>query len=111
MTDVDPRENVGFTIAQAKLTRYLLDLSSKDGRGKAKFFLRHGFSVDTLNQALLVHGTAGSVSRVKRTQWGVVIEITGPMPLPSGKTANVLSVWQVDHDNPGFARLLTAHLD
>lgn len=110
MTAVDPRNGVTLAIAQAKLTRYLLDLTSEHGRGKAKFFLAEGFTADSLEQALLAHGASGALSRVKRTEWGVVIEITGPLPLPNGGTADI-SAWQIDHGTPGLAKLLTAHLD
>ena len=111
VTPVDPRHGVKLTIAQAKLTRYLLDPSSRDGRGKAKFFLAKSFAADGLEQALLAHGASGSVSRVKRTEWGIVIEVKGPLLLPTGGTADVLTAWQIDHGAPGIARLLTAHLD
>ena len=110
MTAGDPRHNVKLTVAQAKLTRYLLDPSSEHGRGKAKFFLAKGFTA-TLEQALLAHGASGSMDRVKQTEWGVVFEITGPMPLPTGGMANILSAWQIDHSLSNIAKLLTAHLD
>ena len=51
------------------------------------------------------------MDRVKQTEWGVVFEITGPMPLPTGGMANILSAWQIDHSPPDIAKLLTAHLD
>ena len=45
-------------VPQAKITRYLLDLTSKDGRGKAIFFLSFGFTLDkweVLGEALKQH--------------------------------------------------------
>ena len=111
MSGVDPRSAVTLTVAPTKLTGYLLNPSSEHGRGKAKFFLAKGFTAESLGKALLAHCASGSVSRVKRTAWGVVLEVTGPMPLPTGGTANILSAWQIDDGAPGVAKLLTAHLD
>ena len=111
MTARDLRDDLTFAIAPEKLTGYLLAMNSRDGRGKAKYFLAQGFAADSLETALLAHGASGSLRRIKQTEWGIVFEVTGPMDLPKGGTARILSAWQIDDGMPGVARLLTAHLD
>jgi hypothetical protein len=55
-------------IPRKKITGYLLSPSHRDGRGKAAFFARFGFTADswqTLAGALLQHAATHEVAKVE----------------------------------------------
>ena len=100
----------GFVIERRKLVLYLLNLDHITGAAKAKFFLGHGFSIETperLAEALLSH-TREVGPEVKRVGAAVKLVFTGPIRTPNGTTPLVRSVWQQDR-REGDARLLTAY--
>ena len=100
----------GFVIERRKLVLYLLNLDHPTGSAKAKFFLGHGFSVESperLAAALLSH-TQQVDPDVRRVGDAVKLVFTGPIRTPNGTTPFVRSVWQQDRGR-GDARLLTAY--
>jgi hypothetical protein len=64
----------GAEIPAAKLLDYLLNPGHPDGGGKAAFFVRFGFSIDSvevLRAALLKHATEHDVARVETSPFGM----------------------------------------
>jgi hypothetical protein len=97
-------------IDPAKIIKYLLDLSSADGAGKARFFISRGFSLESwelLADALKKHAASNPASVAGSNPWGTKYEIEGLIDTPNGKTAFVRAIWQVEGDNP--PRLVTAY--
>jgi hypothetical protein len=83
-------------VAQSKIVDYLLSLSHPDGRGKARFFLSHGFSPDeweTLVRALRNHAVTHRVSSAEDTTFGVRYVVEGQLVAPDGRTPRVRVVW------------------
>ncbi len=86
-------------VAEEKLTRYLLDLSSKSGWGKAKFFLARGFTLENwyvFREALLRHAMEHEVSIREEREDGTIYVLDGEMRMPNGRIDNVRSVWMID---------------
>ena len=75
------------TVSEAKVTAYLLSESHPDGRGKARFFSRHGFSVarwEEMATALRRHAAENAVAEVVETAFGVRYVIEGALLTPDG---------------------------
>ena len=82
-------------VPKAKITDYLLSLDHRDGRGKALFFTRFGFSVgdwQVLAAALLEHAADHEVARVEQTPFGIRYIVEGSIQTPDGRTPLIRSV-------------------
>ena len=98
-------------VDSAKLTEYLLSLSHRDGRGKAKFFIQFGFSPDMpaqLEASLRKHGLTQPVVDKTSSEHGVKYVLECSVSSPDGRNPCIRSVWVVDagHTTP---RLVTAY--
>lgn len=100
-----------LSIHRDKITLYLLDLTSKRGASKAKFFLGRGFDtadwltfIEVLSQHGFNHWPGTSID----TPFGEKHVLTGPMPCPNGTTPDVLSVWMLTLDGT-TASFVTAY--
>ncbi|MCY4527172.1 MAG: hypothetical protein OXB89_11270 [Anaerolineaceae bacterium] len=86
-------------IEEAKITRYLLNLDSRDGHGKAKFFLAHGFSLARwyeLEETLLWHAVAHNVVDVASGVDGTLYVIEGVANTPDGRSPYIRSIWFIE---------------
>jgi len=86
-------------IPQAKITHYLLSFTHRDGRSKAEFFTRFGFSAidwETLARALLRHAADHEVIKVEDSRFGTRYVIDGIIHAPDGRTPNIRSVWFIE---------------
>lgn len=98
-------------IDKAKITDYLLALSHPDGRSKAMYFLRFGFTADHWQEfadALLSIARTNPVIAVVRSAHGVRYTVDGELLAPDGRRPKVRTVWVVEKgaDRP---RLVTAY--
>lgn len=104
--------HVRAVVAEPKIVSYLLDLSSENGRAKARFFLSFGFTVETwevMAQALKQHASEHEVTRVEeRPPFGVHYVIEGPLRTPDGRNPSVRIVWAIDEAND-VPRLVSAY--
>ena len=94
-------------IADAKLYRYLLNHEHPEGKSKARFYERIGYTPDRaelLRAELLRLACAGLARNVQGRKYTVV----GPINAPNGKTYQILSVWAVEQPND-VPRLITAY--
>lgn len=85
-------------IPQRKITGYLLSLTHPDGRGKAAFFLRFGFTTTawaTLAQSLRQHAMIGELESVQQTPYGTNYAVEGELQTPDGRNPRVRVVWFV----------------
>jgi len=99
------------TVPSAKLTRYLLDLTSERGRPKAEFFLAFGFTIEAwevMAGALKQHAATYEVASTRTIPFGMLFVVEGPLETPDGRNPEVRSVWKIldDSDVPG---LVTAY--
>jgi hypothetical protein len=88
----------GVDIAEEKLTKFLLNFDSGDGRSRAKFLREFGFETENraeLARALILHGQTAEVARDEPNEWGRRIHVEGPMWSPVGIEPNVRTVWQL----------------
>ncbi|RYB02107.1 DUF6883 domain-containing protein [Lichenibacterium ramalinae] len=93
-----------------KVTHYLLDLTSPQGRGKATFFLARGFSRDRPEEfalALVRQAFAGWPGDSLTVPDAVKHRITGPIACPDGTKPTILTVWYIA-DGDTTAMLTTA---
>ncbi len=95
-------------IPRRKIIEYLLSPTHRDGKSKAAFFTRFGFSIDKweeLAEAVLRHAAENEVSVVEQSPFGVRYVIDGIIHAPDGREPRVRSVWFIgdDEEIPRFA--------
>jgi hypothetical protein len=82
-------------IAKEKVVNYLLSFEHRDGRSKANFFTRFGFSSDdwqTMANALLEHAKGYEVQTVEPSTFGNRFVIEGPIQCPDGRRPLIRAV-------------------
>lgn len=97
-------------IESAKLTDYILNPAHKEGWPKGRLLGRLGFDLtdpESLMAAILVHVRGNPVSRTNVTTYGVKYCIDGPVTPPTGRVAQIRTVWQIDagQSDPRFVTL------
>src|SRR5688572_25224318 len=83
-------------ISPDKLRDYLLSVGHPDGRGKAEFLGRLGYSQDAFGQLdadLREQVLSHEVQPGRASRYGQKYEILGPLTGPNGKTAWVRTIW------------------
>lgn len=100
-------------VPEAKITRYLLDLTSKQGRPKAQFFIAFGFTMEAwqdLAAALKRHAQTHDITSTRETPYGTHYVITGALLTPDGRNPSIKTVWKIlgDEQIPSF---VTAYPD
>jgi len=83
-------------VPERKITAYLLSLTHRDGRSKAAFFMRFGFTInnwETLAEALIRHAADYAVAEIEDTSFGTSYVIEGPLLAPDGRSPRVRVVW------------------
>ena len=98
-------------VPQAKITQYLLSLTSKNGKTKAQFFLAFGFTIEaweTLATALKQHAMSYEVASTRETPYGIHYNVEGELETPDGRNPVVRSVWKIETDETVPA-LVTAY--
>jgi hypothetical protein len=98
-------------IPREKITDYLLSPSHRDGRGKAAFFARFGFTAhlwQILAVALLQHAATHEVTKMEASSFGTRYVIEGNLETPDGRAPSVRVVWFIDIGEE-IPRLVTAY--
>jgi len=98
-------------VPDEKITGYLLSATHRDGRHKAAFFTRFGFSIgspEELAAALLRHAAEHEVVIVEDSPFGTRFGVEGTIETPSGRTPAIRSVWFVE-EREETPRLVTAY--
>jgi hypothetical protein len=86
-------------IPQAKITGYLLSSTHREGRSKAAFFIRYGFSVERwedLAEALRRHAAEHNVIRNEASPFGTRYIVKGILAAPDGRAPLIRSVWFIE---------------
>lgn len=94
-------------VPEAKITRYLLDLTSPKGQSKAVFFRAFGFTIEqwqVMADALKQHAAAHEVASTEVNEHGTRYVIEGVLNTPDGRNPQVRAVWIIreDETEPGF---------
>lgn len=103
----------GAIVPEAKITRYLLDLTSKQGKSKAQFFMAFGFTIEAweeLANALRQHAYTYEITSIRETPYGVHYVIEGAVETPDGRNPMIKSVWRLLDDGQ-TPSLVTAYPD
>ena len=98
-------------IAEVKVRGYLLSETHEDGKSKAAFFMRFGFSAhewETLADALREHIADHEVAGTLTTSRGVHYTVEGALQTPTGETPLVRSVWVLETGST-TPRFITAY--
>jgi hypothetical protein len=99
------------SIDDAKVRDYLLSLAHPVGRFKSVFFIALGFAPDrweALRDALLELARTGEAVPGQASPFGLKFEIRASLQGPSGRQANVVTVWMVANGQD-FPHFITAH--
>jgi hypothetical protein len=98
-------------VPKQKVVEYLLSTTHRDGRSKATFFARFGFSAatsDVFAEALRRHVAEHHVVEVEETQFGTSYVVEGALVAPDGRLPVVRVVWFIEVRN-AVPRLVTAY--
>jgi hypothetical protein len=98
------------TVSERKISEYLLNADHPRGRGKARFFLRLGFSRDqphVLGEALMRLAATAEMDETTSI-FGRKFVGTGQLETPGGRTVRVVTVWMLADGAPP-PRLVTAY--
>jgi hypothetical protein len=99
------------TLADAKITQYLLNTAHPTGAAKAAFLGSFGFSPANwveLKQALLGHSLRNPVSNQTSNPFGQKFEISCSLVTPDGRNPCIISVWIIEPPNPN-PKFITAY--
>ena len=102
---------LAVSVPERKITGYLLSSIHRTGRGKAQFFLAHGYRVDQweiLAKALHMHAQAHDVIETEKTSFGMRYVIEGNLEAPDGAILFVRTVWFIEN-NATLPRFVTAY--
>ena len=75
-------------VPREKIVDYLLSPFHRDGKGKAAFFKRFGFTVELwqiLAEALKNHALENEVSKMENTPFGIRYVVEGELETPVGR--------------------------
>jgi hypothetical protein len=101
------------TVADTKITRYLLDVSHSDqAAAKARFFEAHGFSLADwveLKKALLDHPQANEVAASATTPFGEKYEVRCSFATPDRRDPCIVSRFGLSNPPDPNPRLVTAY--
>ncbi|MBZ0255327.1 hypothetical protein K8I31_04655 [bacterium] len=81
-----------------KLIGYLLSHDHPDGRSKAIFLNRLGYSIQNIHElekAFLIHARRNQVHHIQETEFGVKYVIEGVLMNPENRDAKIRSIWIV----------------
>ena len=95
-------------VEESKVLTYLLSTSHEEGKSKAEFFLRHGFSRERwteFGEALRFHALMNAVSEVRESEHGTTFRI---LEMPDGRNSRIRTVWFISADGH-VPRLATAY--
>lgn len=98
-------------VPKPKIVDYLLDEEHPDGKHKAVFFKRFGFSVEewqVFRDALLEHALTQQVAREVVGPYGTKYLVEGPLQTPDHRNPLVRSVWMLTKW-PTVPRFVTAY--
>ena len=100
------------TIAQEKLTEYLLNTWHKRGGTKARLLAHFGYTIRNWRQleADIRRGLGTEVDLVRPTEYGTRYEIRMTLQTPFGMPLIVRTIWQID-DGTEVPRLITLYPD
>ncbi len=99
-----------LNVEEKEVSDYLLNLDSKDGESKARFFLAHGFTREDwprFAEALRAHGFTRPVVEIRQTPFGQSFALECEIITPDERKPCVLSVWIIEGEDP--PRLVTAY--
>ena len=98
-------------VERRKVLEYLLADRHPDGRSKAAFFRKFGFSRQgwrILANALRRIARQGTVVKAVRSQFGVRYTVVGDLEAPDGRRPALTTAWIVER-NEWRPRLVTAY--
>ena len=104
--------NVDLVVVEdAKVRDYLLSPTHPVGRFKSVFFVALGFSLqrwEVLRDAFVELARTGEAAPGRASAFGLKFEIRATLLGPSGRQANVVTVWMVSNGQD-FPHFITAH--
>ena len=98
-------------VEETKVRCYLLDLDHPEGRPKAEYFMRCGFTLEaweTMRDALVQQGVSNPVVKTTENEYGKRYVVECSCPTPDGSNPCIRSVWEVASTDKR-PRLITAH--
>lgn len=98
-------------VHREKITEYLLSTDHPDGRSKARFFTKFGFSLvnwEILAEALRKHAIDYPIVKAVESDFGTRYTVEGELETPDGRRPRVRTVW-IPGRGSESPRLITAY--
>jgi hypothetical protein len=98
-------------VSEEKVTGYLLSAVHRDGRHKAAFFVRFGYSTDhwqELAATLRDHARNNDVAQVQDSPFGTRYVVEGIINAPDGRSPTIRAIWFVENGED-VPRLISAY--
>jgi hypothetical protein len=94
-------------VTREKVVDYLLSETHRDGRHKAAFFKRYGFTVrewEKMASALRAHAAEHDVTRIETSPYGQRYAIEGIIRSPDGRDPFIRTIWFIEtgEETPRF---------
>ncbi len=98
-------------VPRKKITEYLLSLTHPEGKSKAQFFIKFGFTVDhweIMATAFINHAADYELAKIEASPFGTRYVIEAALLTPDSRNPKVRSVWFIatGDDTP---RLISAY--
>ena len=98
-------------VDETKIVGYLLNIESRDGWGKANFFLARGFLIEEWTifaDALRIHAKNNPITSIRQSEWGIKYVVDCTIAAPNDDNYCIRVVW-IHHEDDSVPRLITAH--
>jgi hypothetical protein len=102
----------GAWVEEKKIREYLLDLNHPEGKPKAEYFMRRGFTLETwetMRNALVQQGVSNPVVETKDNKYGKRYTVECTCITPDLTNPCIRSVWEMSQEGTR-PRLITAHV-
>lgn len=99
------------SVAENKITDYLLSESHEIGRHKANFFKRFGFDIadlETFKSSLVQHSIDREIENTKDSDFGIKYELKCEIITPDKRNPCIVTVWLIEHGQK-TPKLVTAY--
>ena len=98
-------------VDREKVKDYLLSVTHPNGSGKAEFFTRFGFRLESwvvLADALRKHGANHPVAKSVESSYGTRYALEGELESPDGRNPRMRTIWIIERGTK-IPRLITAY--
>lgn len=103
--------NEEASVAEKKITEYLLSETHQTGKHKATFFKGFGFNCNEITAfeiALKIHAIEREIENIKESEFGKKYELKCDINTPDKRNPCIVSIWIIENESKE-PKLITAY--